>query len=271
LTESILGDLEELGQEISQDIAERRRLRAHVKRTREALGEVNLEALLRLLDKKKELKSLERLYPKASGILEKARIDLDRRLDDLMVELVNKLEAYCQQESIPLRGRSPDFVIDSLLDFSLDRRTGTAKVGNSFVPNLEWRNIRAAIEEERQRIWGRPFNASDFRDELVEIHVQVLELKPNPTDWVRLEDVYQVLKEREQERNPEWRSGGRLVPYYKDEFSADLSKLWAAQASGEVRGQHVALSGIRDPRAAFKVVLPGGQTESYGHLRPERS
>lgn len=269
LTRSILTDLDQLREDISTDIAERDKLRRHVARIRKALGENNLEALVRLLARKKQAENLTRLYPKASLILERLRVDVERRLDELFVQLFERLEAYCDQASISLRGRAPNFVIDSLLDLSFDRKKGTVKVGNTFLRTLEWDRISATIQEERQRIWGRPFNSSDFRDELLDIHTQLIRLKPNPTGWVRLEDVYQVLKEREQERNPNWRTGGRLVPYYKDEFSADLSKLWDAQAAGKLPGQQIELSGIRDPRVAFKVVLPGGGTETYGHLRPK--
>jgi len=269
LTQSILADLEQLGEEISSDIAERDKLRRHVARIRKALGENNLEVLVRLLAKKKQDENLARLYPKARMILERLQVDVERRLDEMFVQLFERLEAYCDQASISLRGRAPNFVIDSLLDVRFDRKKGTVKVGNTFLRTLEWDKISATIQEERQRIWERPFDSSGFRDELLEIHAQLIRLKPSPTGWVRLEDVYQVLKEREQERNPNWRTGGRLVPYYKDEFSADLSKSWDAQASGQLPGQQIELSGIRDPRVAFKVALPGGGTETYGHLRPK--
>lgn len=269
LTQSILADLDQLREDITTDIAERDKLRKHIGRMRKALSENNLETLVRLAAKKQERKRLTKLYPKASLILEKLEIDLERRLDQLFADLLERLETYCSHESVPLRGREPDFVIDSLLEVSFDRSNGTVKIGNTFLRTLEWDRIAAAIRAERQRIWERPFDPSEFRDELLEAHSQLIELKPNPTNWVRLEDVYQVLKEREQERNPEWRSGGRLVPYYKDEFSADLSKLWGTQAADELPRPQIELSGIRDPRAAFKVVLPGGDTESYGHLRPK--
>ena len=269
LTDSILTDLDQLREDISTDISERDRLRRHVRRIRKGLEEKNLEALVRLLGRKKEAESLTRLYPKGRMILERLRVDTERRVDAVFVHLFKRLEAYCDQESVPLRGRAPNFVIDSLLDVSFDRNQGTGKVGNTFLRTLQWDRISATIRDERQRIWGRPFSPSEFRAGLLEIHVQLIHLKPNPTGWVRLEDVYQALKEREQERNPQWRTGGRLVPYYKDEFSADLSKLWHAQSAGRLPGQQVELSGIRDPRAAFKVVLPGGRTETYGHLRPK--
>ena len=88
--------------------------------------------------------------------------------------------------------------------------------------------------------------------------------------WARLEDIYQELKRRLEEVNPNWKVGGRLVAYYKDEFSADLSMLWRAQVNNAVESPHLEFSGIRDPRLSYRVVLSAGRVEQYGHIRPRR-
>ena len=97
LTQSILTDLDQLREDISTDIAERDKLRKHVVRIRKALGENNLEALVRLLAGKKQGENLARLYPKARLILERLQVDVERRLDALFVQLFRRLEAYCDQ------------------------------------------------------------------------------------------------------------------------------------------------------------------------------
>jgi len=62
----------------------------------------------------------------------------------------------------------------------------------------------------------------------------------------------------------------RLVAYYKDEFCADLSKLWKAQKQNDINIPHLELSGIRDNRLSYKVTLPDGKIELYGHIRPPK-
>ena len=106
------------------------------------------------------------------------------------------------------------------------------------------------------------------RVELIDLYKEIILIKPNPVGWLRLEDIYQGLKNRVQVNNPAWNTGGRLVAYYKDEFSADLSNLWRAQTSERLGPPHIEFSGIRDPRFAYKVVLPGSQIGLYGHMRP---
>jgi hypothetical protein len=84
-----------------------------------------------------------------------------------------------------------------------------------------------------------------------------------------LEGVYQILKQQAESEDPDWKKGGRLVAYYKDEFGADLSRLWEAQARRQVDSPHIELSAIRDPRRAYKVVQPDHNVGLYGFLRPK--
>jgi hypothetical protein len=83
-----------------------------------------------------------------------------------------------------------------------------------------------------------------------------------------LEDIYQILRQDAERSDPQWCKNGRLVAYYKDEFSADLSKLWEAQATKTIGSPHIEMSAIRDPRRAYKVLQPDHNTGTYGFLRP---
>ena len=69
--------------------------------------------------------------------------------------------------------------------------------------------------------------------------------------------------------NPDWKKGGRLIPYYKDEFSVDLSLLWQAQASNLIDQPLFEFSAIRDPRRSYKVLQPDQNIGFYGFLRPK--
>ena len=85
------------------------------------------------------------------------------------------------------------------------------------------------MERERARLWQRPFGASEFRDQLLGAHRELVHQGGGGASWVGLEEIYQILKGQAADADPNWQTGGRLVAYHKDEFSADLSRLWEAQ------------------------------------------
>jgi len=182
----------------------------------------------------------------------------------------NKLEEYCKEHGAVLKGKLPKLSIDTLLDVEVNEAKRTVKIGSSFTRNLDWVKLELVLNGERKRIWERDVIPSVFRDELLAVHARILNLKLNPVGWVRLEDIYRELKRRAEGKNPDWKKGGRLVSYYKDEFSADLSMLWRAQANNQIDSPHFEFSGIRDPRLSYKVVLSAGRIEQYGHLRPRK-
>ncbi|MBM4135602.1 MAG: hypothetical protein FJ241_02100 [Nitrospira sp.] len=209
-------------------------------------------------------------YPIAKEMLEKLSIDVKRRSEQVFSSLFSRFQEYCGNNKIHLRGKLPKLFVDRLLEVEMDENKQTAKIGTIFLKTLDWEKIRGAIDRERHRIWDREFDPTSFRDRLLNVHLEIIKIKPNPVGWVRLEDVYQSLKRNIQQKNPNWKKGGRLVAYYKDEFSADLSKLWKAQVSRKFDSPHIELSGIRDPRLSYKIVLPDGKIESYGHMRPKK-
>lgn len=209
-------------------------------------------------------------YPTAKETFEKLGILVRRSTDANVVLMQGKFEEYCQKHGAVLRGKLPKLSIDSLLDVEINQVANTAKIGSIFLRGLDWQKVELTLNRERQRIWGRGFDPVRFRDDLVSIHSKLLAFKPNPIGWVRLEDVYHELKKRVEEKNPKWKTDGRLVAYYKDEFSADLSMLWRAQVDQKIGLPHIELSGIRDPRLSYKVVLSAGRVDQYGHLRPRK-
>jgi len=271
LTKVILSELEMLSQEVERDIKQRNSIKKFLSEIKKAYERSDNETLTKLvLRRTKAKEQLMSLYPLARETIEKLSIDARRHSEDVFSSLFDCFEKYCQVKKISLRGKMPKLVIDDLLDVYLDENKQTAKIGTVFLKNLDWEKIRETIERERKRIWSRAFDPICFRGHLLDVYSEIIKVKPNPIGWVRLEDVYQLLKRDIQKENPNWRKGGRLVAYYKDEFSADLSKLWEAQVSQKINLPHIELSGIRDPRLSYKVVLPDGQIGSYGHMRPKK-
>ncbi len=145
---------------------------------------------------------------------------------------------------------------------------GRTKIGILSITTLKWSRVLEALESERARLWKRGFKATLFRDQLVQAYQELEGAVPRPTGWTSLEGVYQILKREKEKKDPDWKKGGRLVAYYKDEFSVDLSLLWRAQASKEVGLPHIELSAIRDPRRAYKVLQPDSNIGFFGFLRP---
>jgi len=228
----------------------------------------DLDALDKQISKKPD--ALERLYPKAQQTFRELRLFVDCRLAERFDRLAQQLAEYSESKGIRLKGISPNLVVDGLIEVVLDKENKAAKVGASYIRTLDWERIRDLLDTEWERVWGRSFDAVVYRDELLSAYQAIMRMKPNPSGWAALNDVYQQLKGYREEQNPDWRQSGRVAGYYKDEFSADLSKLRQAQIEGSLPPPHIEFSAIRDPRRAYKVVLPDGSTANYGFLRPQR-
>ena len=269
LARLISSELDYLSKQVEGDIKRRNSIKKYLSQIQKAFGQSDIEALNSLLLRQVKGELLA-YYPTARETLEKLSIDVRRHSEEMFSSLFSRFQEYCENEKIPLRGKMPKLSIDNLLEADMNEKKQTAKIGTVFLRTLDWEKIRMALDRERRRIWGRDFDLTGFRDNLLDVLSEILKIKPNPVGWVRLEDVYRTLKSQIQERNPNWKTGGRLVAYYKDEFSADLTKLWYAQARQKIAFPHVELSGIRDPRLSYKVVLPDGQIGSYGHMRPKK-
>ncbi len=269
LTKSIGSELGYLLKQVEADVKQRNSIKKYLSQVRKAFEQSDAETLNRLLLKQVKDQLLTS-YPIARETLEKLLIDVRRHSEQVFSSLFNRFQEYCKNEKISLRGRMPKLIIDALLEVKLDEKKQTTKTGTIFLKTLDWEKIRVAIDRERHRIWNREFGPASFRDHLLNAHLEIIKIKPNPVGWVRLEGVYQSLKRHIQQKNPNWKKSGRLIAYYKDEFSADLSKLWKAQISQKISSPHIELSGIRDSRLSYRVVLPDGKIESYGHMRPKK-
>lgn len=269
LVKLVGSELDNLLSQVEADIKQRNSIKKYLSQMRKAFKESDTETLNRLF-----LKPVKGLlltsYPMARETLEKLSIDAKRRSGRIFSSLFSRFQEYCANNKIPLQGKLPKLFVERLLEVEMDEDKQTAKIGTVFLRTLDWEKISVAIDRERHRIWGREFDPTSFRDHLLNIHLEIMKVKLNPVGWVRLEDVYRLLKKDAQQENPNWKKGGRLVAYYKDEFSADLSKLWEAQISRKTGSPHIELSGIRDPRLSYKVVLPDGQIQSYGYMRPKQ-
>lgn len=269
LTRLILSELSRLLQEVERDTKQRNSIKKYLSQMKKAYERLDIETLSRLLLKQKKGQLLS-LYPTSRETLEKLLIDIKRNSEQVFSSLFIRFQEYCENNKIHLQGKLPKLFVDHLLVVELDESKQTAKIGTIFLKTLDWEKILVAMDRERHRIWSRDFDPISFRDQLLNVHLEIIKVKPNPVGWVRLEDVYQIQKKYIQQKNPYWKKGGRLVAYYKDEFRADLSKLWEAQISQKFGSPHIELSGIRDPRLSYKVVLPDGKIESYGHMRPKK-
>ncbi len=270
LTRSIIAELEDVSEAIAKDMALRARAKRTVQDLLKALRADNTGAMGRIVARRFE--QVLEIYPRLGSTLEKLRLDLGRRQEELVAETCASLEEYCRVESISCKGKAPRFTVDHLLSVELDRVKARTKVGAKSVNSLDWNSVREALEAERARLWQRTFVATTFRDQLFRAYRLAQDEAPSPSGWVPLETIYQILKK---ETKPTGSDGPlkqrRLIVYYKDEFSADLSRLWEAQSNQEMGPTHFELSAIRDPRRAFSVIQPDGNVGLFGFIRPKES
>ena len=269
MVQTIVPSLDELLKKIGDDVAQRNKIKDSIRRLREAWSNDNFDAVGRVISSK-NMQSLPRFYPEGEIMVEKIKMCLELWMDEKINRIEMQLKKYCGDSKIKLHGRSPKFIIDYLINLELNRKKNTVKIGNIYLQSLDWGKIQESIEEELKRVWERPFDYSKLYDDIILFYEKIADYERNPTGWVRLADIYQSLKTEIAKRNPDWKSKKRLVAYYKDEFSADLSKAWKAQNSDDRTDRQFEFSAIRDPRLAFKVILPDGSTASYGFIRPKR-
>lgn len=269
LTQAIIEELSGLAEDVSDDISKRSRARRVIVDLANALSEGSFDSAARILGNRSE--QLIAVYPRTKSTLDKLQLDLNRRLEAHLRETGRELENYCRTQGIPLAGKAPKYTVGHLLDVEFDRAKLRSKVGIQSLTTFEWTAVRNALEQERARLWQRPFDAITFRDRLLDAYRALAAQGAGPTGWVGLEDIYQMLKGQEEDADPAWQTGGRLVAYYKDEFSADLSRLWEAQVRQKINAPHIELSAIRDPRRAFRVIQPDRNVATYGFLRPRES
>ena len=269
LSQAALRGLRALFEEISNDVSERNKCKLFVKRVLAAYEKEDFDTLSKQLSK--EPNTIGQLYPKAQQTICDLQLDVDRKFDERFHRLSEQLAEYSNSKGIRLKGVSPNFVVDGLIQVVPDKKKKAVKVGASHLKSLDWNRVRNLLKTEWERVWGRSFDAVKYSDELLSAYKTIMEIKPNPSGWAPLSDVCQKLKEKREEENPNWREGGRVAGYYKDEFSADLSKLWAAQLQGSVSSSRIEFSAIRDPRKAYQVVMQGGDIANYGFLRPRQT
>jgi hypothetical protein len=269
MVQTIVPSLDNLLKKIGDDIAQRNKIKASLQRISEAWSRDNFDGANRIISSE-NIQSLSRFYPEGEIVVEKIKICLEQGIDEKIDRIEMQLKKYCDDRQIKLHGKPPKFIIDYLINLEFNRKINTAKVGNVYLQSLDWGGIQESIEEERKRVWERPFDYSKFYGDVILSYEKIADYERNPTGWVRLADIYQSLKTEIAKRNPNWKSKRRLVAYYKDEFGADLSKSWKAQNSSDRSDQQIEFSAIRDPRLAFKVILPDGTTASFGFIRPKR-
>jgi len=266
LKSTIDTDLNRLLSILEQDVKNRSRVRDSVKRLVRAWNNGDLSYMSKYINGPQG-KSLIDTYGDASVSMDRLRLALARNEDSVREELDDHLAKYCAQEGLHLHGRHGSYHINGILEVNFDLKKRGAKVGTQYIQSLNWEKIRLALNSERERLWKREDDVANIRDRLVAAYKSVITKHPNVTGWVRLEDVYQELKKRVEKENPNWKSQQRLVAYYRDEFTVDLSILLSMQMAGKVSGTEIEFSAIRDPRLSFQVPLPDGTANSVGFMR----
>ena len=266
LKSTIDTDLNRLLSILEQDVKKRSRVRDSVKRLVRAWNDGAIAYVSKYINGPQG-KSLIETYGDASVSINRLQLALARNEDSVREELGDHLAKYCAQEGLHLHGRQGSYNINGVLEVNFDLKKRGAKVGTQYIQSLNWGKIQFALNNERERLWQRGDDVTNIRDRLVAAYENAIAKHPNVTGWVRLEDIYQELKKRVEKETPNWKNQQRLVAYYRDEFTVDLSILLSVQMAGKVSGTEIEFSAIRDPRLSFQVPLPDGTANSVGFMR----
>ena len=206
---------------ITKDVSERVKIRSFIQSLSRAWEKEDLDTVSWMA--RSDIRDVLRMhYPEAEGILEEIKSLLKRHGEQEIDEFEFMLEHYCDEKGIKLIGSSPRFVVDHFIHVDFDRERNTVMVGMSRLQDPEWADVQQSIEGEHKRIWGRDFNFLDFYEDLLIAYKDTVKYQGNDIDWAPLADIYQEVKKRKMEET----LTGTSITYPRDEFSADLSKLW---------------------------------------------
>jgi hypothetical protein len=268
LSELVEHDFAALEEVMAQDIAERTKLRKLLQRIR--TGWFNADSSADRFLNDPGAARLRALYPQVESLFTHLNADLQRQRVSRSRDLENAIRSFCTEIGQPCHGRYPRLVLAHFVEVSIDETKGRAKVGSTSSQTLEWSKLRPILEREVRRIWGRPFDPVTFRDHLLATYERFHTRAPSPTGYVRLTDLYHEFRSERARSDPTSRAGGRLSAYYRDEFSADLSKLVAVQLRQGLPGPPLDFTSIRRAEDGFSVILPSGDIATYGFVKPGR-
>jgi len=266
-TIAIKSELSTLNKKIDADIISRKKVQKLLTNLNKAIEDDNYELVNQLLNK--GYSQIINVYNETKPTLEKLQIDVNRRLDEQAKLLGMQLEKYCIEHDLPLKSTGKKYVVNYFLEIEINQQKGRVQIGNLSISSFKWERIIVGVESELNRLWHRGVVPKTFRDRLFEAYKKLNKQNLGGTDWVPLDKIYQICREQIKAENPDWKKGGRLIPYYKDEFSVDLSLLWQAQASNLIDQPLFEFSAIRDPRRSYKVLQPDQNIGFYGFLRPK--
>lgn len=94
----------------------------------------------------------------------------------------------------------------------------------------------------------------EFQQKLLKIMKRLLKYqkRPHPFKYIELDRIYFSLCNSE---------------YSKEQFSADLSALWEAQAQGQVNRPYIEFAKTYNSKLAYEVKIPFGKVTRYGFVR----
>lgn len=268
LSDSVRRKLAAVEESIAQDVAERTKLRKFLQRIR--TGWSNADGTTERLLRESAAVRLRSLYPEAGSLLEHLGADLQRQKAIRSGDLERTIRAFCAEIGYACQGRYPRLTVAHFIEVSIQEEKGRAKVGATSSQTLEWGKLRSVIQKEVQRVWDRPFEATKLHELLLVTYEKLHARSPSPTGYVRLRDIFDELRAERARSVPNAKAGGRLSAYYRDEFSADLSKLVRAQLQGELSGPTLDFTSIRQAEEGFSVILPSGDIATYGFVKPGR-
>jgi hypothetical protein len=246
---------------IGDDLKKRQAAKGVWAQALRAMQDGRVETAARLLGDER-LGSSNELYPHVVGTIKNLRLAVQRALEARRTALLRAIEVRAGERGWRVQVQPDHAVIDGLLTVAI-AADGTVKVQSRSLRTLVPGDVLATVEDEHARVWGRArAGVEPFEAELAEL-IREASREADPQGYMRLRDLYNTLKSRRPA------VPGRLVSYYRDEFSADLSCV-AQHPQYRRRFQY---SAARDPSLAFPVILDDGQLYQYGYirLRPEAS
>jgi hypothetical protein len=196
------------------------------------------------------------LYPQLASSIQRIRLAVQRAIEGQSTALSRSVKEYADGRGWRAETSQDRVVVDGLVVVSM-LADGSVKVQSKQVRSLAVPDVLRALESEHDRVWARAEQTrSDFAEEFRAV-VQEAGRDADQQGYVRLQDAYSRLKGS----RPKGR--GRLVSYYRDEFSADLSCV----ARDPILRRQFQFSAARDPNLAFSVVLDDGTLNQYGYVR----
>ena len=275
----ISNSLDELRKRMDHDARRFSRMRSFINKLKNALEKNDYSKLKQQLAQK-IVEDILKAYPESKQSILTLNEFVEKNFQKFLLnfekEFIAKLNDYDLKinwwSTDVIEGAYPKYLINKMIEVEVNDRNNTIRVNNENIKGIQLEATFSKIIRENKRLFEREFNSDSFLESLFEAYETIIK-KNNLSigETIPLLEVYQLIIIAKQPKgffnNP---SKANFIPYLKDEFSVDLSRLLIEKSVFTKKEFKLELAPARDPQNSLFLVLPNGEQVYRGMIRFKR-